>query len=268
MVRLSKLHGLGNDFLVAMSDPPDPDPALAVAVCARRTGIGADGLVHGLPPTVPDADVRMVLLNADGTEAEISGNGIRCLAHEFLRLAGRAEGTVRVETAVGIRQVRAVRGAPSGELVCEVDFGVARPGPGILRAAEAVPARHRASVDVGNPHVVLVTDSADDLDVAVVGPQVEAAYPAGVNVHLATVGAGDVVDVRVWERGVGVTQACGSGAVATAWALRELGLVGSHVEVHMPGGSVQVVVADDGHLSLLGPSVFVGVVELAESVSQ
>jgi diaminopimelate epimerase len=266
MTGLSKLHGLGNDFLVALVDPPAPDPAVAAALCARRTGVGADGLIYGLVPSVDDADVRMVLLNADGSEAEISGNGIRCLAQEFLRVAGRGEGTVRIETAVGVRTVRTVRGDPAGELVSEVDFGIARPGPGVLRSADAVPARHRASVDVGNPHVVLVTDRVDDLDVAVVGPQVEAAYPAGVNVHLATVGPEDAVALRVWERGVGVTEACGSGAVATAWALHELGLVGSHVAVDMPGGSVEVVVGDDGRLSLVGPSVFVGSVEPAEGL--
>lgn len=257
MTGLSKLHGLGNDFLVALVDPPAPDPAVAAALCARRTGVGADGLIYGLVPSVDDADVRMVLLNADGSEAEISGNGIRCLAQEWLRDSGRGEGVVRVQTAAGIREVRTVRGDPQSELVTAVAFGRAGPGPGVIRAAEAVPARHRATVDVGNPHVVLVVDEDSGLDVAEVGPQLEAAYPGGINVHLATLLDGTAASIRIWERGVGITNACGSGAVATASALRDLGLVGSHVRIEMPGGSAEVVVEDDGELVLIGPSEFV-----------
>jgi len=264
VLRLAKLHGLGNDFLVLLD--PDVDPGdgpagslreLARRLCERRTGVGADGLVLGLRATEPDADVRMVLLNADGSEAEISGNGIRCLAQEHLRRGGRSEGVVRVQTAAGTREVRTVRGDPQGELVTAVEFGRARPGPGVIRAAEAVPARHRATVDVGNPHLVLVVDDDSPLDVGVVGPQLEAAYPGGVNVHLARVLGRDAASISIWERGVGVTRACGSGAVATATALRDLDLVDAHVRVDMPGGSAEVVVDDDGGLVLVGPSEFV-----------
>ena len=164
---------------------------------------------------------------------------------------------VRVQTAAGVREVRTVRGDPRGELVTAVDFGRAGPGPGVIRAAEAVPARHRATVDVGNPHVVLVVDGDSELDIAEIGPQLEAAYAGGINVHLATVLDGGAASIAIWERGVGVTNACGSGAVATASALRGLGLVGSHVRIDMPGGSAEVVVEDDGDLVLVGPSEFV-----------
>jgi diaminopimelate epimerase len=268
MIRLSKLNGLANDFLVLLGDPVSLPDDFAAAVCARRTGIGADGLILGRSPTHAEADVAMVLLNADGSEAEVSGNGLRCLAQEVLRSSGRSEGAVVVETLSGLRAVRTVRGEPSSELVTRVDFGHAGDGPGILRTAEAVPARHRISVDVGNPHVVLVTDTPGALAIADIGPQVESGYPAGVNVHAAAVVDDDEIAVAVWERGVGVTQACGSGAVATTWALHQLGLVGSHVTVHMPGGSVEVVVGDDGSLSLIGPSVFVGTIEVADWLVQ
>jgi diaminopimelate epimerase len=111
-MHLAKYHGLGNDFLVALAaDNPDlrADPAVAVALCDRHRGIGADGLVLGLAADA-GADARMVLLNSDGSEAEISGNGVRCLAQAILRRAGRSDGTVEIDTPGGRRRVRTVRG--------------------------------------------------------------------------------------------------------------------------------------------------------------
>jgi diaminopimelate epimerase len=262
MLRLSKLHGLGNDFLVALdtTQPGDgplvPDAETARRLCDRHEGVGADGLLYGLGVLDGPGELRMVLLNADGSEAEISGNGIRCLVQEHLRAAGRAEGAVDVQTAAGLRRVRTVRGDTNGELWSEVDFGAPRPGPELSGAAASTPARSRATVDLGNPHLVLLVDDPGDLDAAEVGPGLEASFADGINVHVVHVVDRTNVGLQVWERGVGITQACGSGAVATATAVHDWGLTDDRVTVHMPGGTAEVLLAG-GTAVLCGPSTFV-----------
>ena len=259
MLRLTKYHGLGNDFLVASwSDNPDlaPDPAVARSVCDRRRGVGADGLIYALPPGGDDADVHMVLLNADGSEAEISGNGIRCLAQSELRRTGRTEGDVLVETVGGVRRVRTVRGSVDGELWTQVDMGAARPGPALSPEAAAYPAHRRATVDIGNPHLVLQVDDPGAVELTLDGPALEAGFASGINVHVVCAPTEHDLHLRVWERGAGITEACGSGAVAAVVAAHDWGLVGDRVEVHMPGGAAVVDLAD-GHALLTGPSTFV-----------
>lgn len=263
MLRLTKFHGLGNDFLVAHWEdhrdggaPLSPDPGLARAVCARHTGVGADGLIYALEPGGDEADVHMVLLNADGSEAEISGNGIRCLAQAVLRRKGRGEGEVLVETLGGLRHLRTVHGDVDGELWTQVDMGAPGPGPTLSVKAVAVPALDRVTVDVGNPHLVLLVEDPDSIDLAVSGPALERSFPAGINVHAVAVRSASDLDMRIWERGAGATRACGSGAVAAAYAAHCWGRTGTHVTVHMPGGTA--VVDLDGATALLtGPSTFV-----------
>ncbi|MFM7069874.1 MAG: diaminopimelate epimerase, partial [Actinomycetes bacterium] len=130
MLQLTKHHGLGNDFLVALErDNPNLDPRAEQArvLCDRHRGVGADGLIYGLAG-LDGADVRMVLMNADGSEAEISGNGIRCLGQAWLRATGRSEGEVVVDTAAGRRALRVVR-SDGDETWIRVDMGEIRPGP-------------------------------------------------------------------------------------------------------------------------------------------
>lgn len=259
MLRLTKYQGLGNDFLVALwADNPgmEPDPAVARALCDRHLGVGADGLIHGLVPGGDVADVHMVLLNADGSEAEISGNGIRCLGQAVLRHTGRSEGDVTVETVGGTRELRTVRGDVDGELWMRVDMGRPGPGPELGEAAASYPARRRATVDVGNPHLVLLVDDPAAVDLETDGPQLEAGFPDGINVHVVAPAGADALDLRVWERGVGMTRACGSGAVAAAAAAHDWGLVGDRVQVRMPGGTATVELDDRG-AHLTGPSTFV-----------
>ena len=259
-LHLTKHHGLGNDFLVALdADNPGiaPDPEVAIALCDRRRGVGADGLIYGLPPGGPDgADVHMVLLNADGSEAEISGNGIRCLAQAVLRHDGRNEGDVLVETTGGLRRVRTIRGDVGGEVWMQVDMGPARPGPRPTAAAEAYGAKLLATVDVGNPHLVLLVDDPDRVDLATDGPALEAGFPSGINVHFISIDDDHRITLRVWERGAGITEACGSGAVAAVVAANQWGLVGSRVEVRMPGGDAVIDLTGDS-TQLSGPSTFV-----------
>jgi diaminopimelate epimerase len=259
VARYGKYHGLGNDFLVALAaDNPDlhAEAGVARALCDRRRGVGADGLVLGLPPRDPQADARMVLLNADGSEAEISGNGIRCLAQALLRHEGRSEGELAIETPGGLRRLRVVRGEVEGEVWIDVDMGRAGPGPEPSAATLAYPAAHVGTVAIGNPHLVVEVDDPSAIDLTVDGPALEAGYAEGINVHFVRALDPQHLELRVWERGAGVTEACGSGACAAVVAAEGWGLVTGRVQVLMPGGDAQVELVG-GALHLTGPSQFV-----------
>jgi diaminopimelate epimerase len=256
---MTKFHGLGNDFLVALAQQNPgltPDPMVARALCARHTGVGADGLIYGLTPGGEDADVHMVLLNADGSEAEISGNGIRCLAQAVLREHGRNEGDVLVETVGGVRHLRTVKGEVDGELWTQVEMGEPGEGPPMTPEAIEFPSERRATVDIGNPHVVFLVPDPDAIDLSVHGPVLERSFPAGINVHMVAPTSFEDLELRVWERGVGITNACGSGAVAATVAAHGWGVIGTHATVHMPGGDA-VVEIDGARALLTGPSAFI-----------
>ncbi|MEO9223836.1 MAG: diaminopimelate epimerase, partial [Acidimicrobiales bacterium] len=255
-VRLVKLHGLGNDFLVWLTDAgtaASTDVAgLARKVCDRHRGIGADGLLVGTPPGPNDgagADIVMVLHNADGSRAEMSGNGVRCFVHAVARAGGMTAGTLRVATDAGLREV-AFTPDSSGDtdtLHATVDMGPVTAGPAPDTDApepaagpEASPQR-QATADIGNPHLVLMVDDPAKVDIGTVGPQWEARYSHGINVHFVTPSAdGAALVVHTWERGAGLTEACGTGAAAAAAVVHGWGLVGDDIAVHMPGGDVRV----------------------------
>jgi len=267
VTKLAKLHGLGNDFLVALeADNPglEPQPDLARRLCGRHTGIGADGLVFALSPSDTSHDAAMVLLNSDGSEAEISGNGIRCLGQAILRARGgvvQPGAALTIESAGGLRELTVERGDPESEMWTDVDMGRPGEGPPLAEATRAYPARRMATIDVGNPHLVLLVDEPSAVDLAVDGPSLESDYPEGINVHFIRPLGADSLELAVWERGAGVTMACGSGATAAAVAALDWGLVGGRVRVEMPGGAAEVEVID-GHAHLVGPSTFVAEVSV------
>ncbi|HKY14835.1 MAG TPA: diaminopimelate epimerase [Microthrixaceae bacterium] len=259
-MRLTKHHGLGNDFLVALSAdqpaPLDPDPALAVRWCDRRRGIGADGLIWGLPARNPSsAELRMILHNSDGSEAEISGNGIRCLAQAVLRLDGRADGALRVETGAGLRDLEVSATAEPHTVQVRVDMGAVTPGPAVPPQVVEWGALHVVSLDIGNPHLVLHVDGLDRLDPARDGAAIAASVPGGINVHFLVAEGPDRLRLAHWERGAGVTEACGSGASVAAVAAHDWGLTGDRVTVVMPGGEAHVEVGE--HVHLTGPATYV-----------
>ncbi len=261
-MRLGKYHGLGNDFLVALAaDNPglEVDAEMARAVCDRHRGVGADGLIFGLAPRDPRHDAAMVLLNSDGSEAEISGNGIRCLTQALIRRDDRA--VLTIETPGGDRDLHVVDGEAGGQLRVDVDMGEGRPGPKLTAISAAYPAAAAVTVDIGNPHLVLEVEDPAAVDIGVDGPALEAGYPNGINVNFVTVRSPQHIDLRVWERGAGVTEACGSGAVAAVIAATGWGAVQGVVEVEMPGGTAGVELRE-GRAHLIGPSVFVADVVL------
>ncbi|MDA8048089.1 MAG: diaminopimelate epimerase [Actinomycetota bacterium] len=248
MIPLVKLHGLGNDFLVSFSEG---GPGLARAACERHTGIGADGLILG--GRTGSGQLSFRLWNADGSEAEMSGNGMRCLAHAALD-AGLVEEAepFAVMTSVGRRDVTIRRTGP-GRAWAVVDMGAVKvrgDAGGVCNVGHG-----SLLVDVGNPHLVVLGPEPDAVDVGRLGPELERSDPAGLNVEFVTLGPGpDAVTMRVWERGVGETRACGTGSVAAAVALHHWGRVGSAVTVHQPGGAVAVEVGAGGTATLAGPS--------------
>ena len=265
--RLTKHHGLGNDFLVHLTDDAlavaDRDAWIGRAVrwCHRHHGIGADGLLLGLHGT-GRADLVMTLVNADGSVAEMSGNGIRCLAQAEAMRRNQERGTLVIETDGGVRTVEygatATSAKHQGVIEASVDMGPAATGPSADRPAASVAGeRKRATFDLGNPHLVLLVEDPDAIDLAADGAEQEAAFDAGMNVHFVapTPGETDAITMRVWERGAGITEACGTGATAVARAAHDWGLVGERVTVHMPGGDVQVLVGDP--MVLRGPSQFI-----------
>jgi diaminopimelate epimerase len=259
----TKHHGLGNDFLVALAlHVPDDAPALARHACARRTGVGADGLIVGVPSGRPGVDLIMHLWNADGSVAEISGNGIRCLAHAEARRRGVTTVDLCIETLAGDRHVAVTPGADADTVRASVGMGAARPGPQLEGTPHAptVVAEQAVTVDLGNPHVVILVDDPGEVDLEIAGPLIESGFPGGINVHFVAPTIDGGLRLRVWERGAGVTEACGSGAVAAAYAAHEWGLVGDRVRVSMPGGDAEVIVGEE--LTLIGPSVYVADVVL------
>jgi diaminopimelate epimerase len=246
-MRLTKHHGLGNDFLVLLDldDTRAVTGSTARALCDRHRGVGADGLLRvtqGSAVGDGRTDVTMQLFNADGGRAEMSGNGISCLAQAVV-LAGIITGpTITVATDAGRRTVRLETSDEPLVHRATVDMGVAKvgddetewAGDGVLRAAR---------VDVGNPHLVLhVAEFESDDDLIAHGRRVNELVPGGINVELVIPGPrpGEVT-MRVFERGVGLTEACGTGACAVAAAAEHWELTGSTVRVHQPGGSADVV---------------------------
>ena len=264
-VRLTKHHGLGNDFLVALVESANEahayDADLARRVCHRTRGVGADGLIVGIRRPDAALDLRMILFNADGSRAEISGNGIRCLAQAELLARGDALAELRIATDAGLRVV-AVHQSDVLTVEASVAMGDVTERSTVPSPPPGYDIGKSAAADIGNPHWVVLVDDAWSVDLARLGPQFERAG-GGVNVEFIapTPGTNDAIDLAVWERGVGITEACGSGAAVAAFVAHRWGLVGADVTVHMPGGAARVVL-DGAAATLVGPSVLVAAVDV------
>jgi diaminopimelate epimerase len=246
-----KMEGLGNDFVVVRG-PFEPSSETVAAWCDRRRGIGADGVLVVTP--IDDTTVQMEYWNADGSPAEMCGNGLRCVARYAIDedLVVGTEFTVR--TAVGDRSVDVSGPDPRVEL-----------GPVEATGASASLAGFDlATVSVGNPHAVAFVSDCYAVPVDAVGPIVEGdpTYPDRTNVEFATVVTPDRIAVRVWERGVGETLACGTGAAATVAEAVRSGLTGPAVTVLLPGGELLVEIVD-GAAWIEGPAraVYGGVID-------
>jgi diaminopimelate epimerase len=250
-LRFVKYHGIGNDFVVV--DGPLMSAARAVRLCDRHRGLGADGVLTLLPPRTPGAVVTMHIYNADGSVASMCGNGIRCVARH-LADQYKIEGKLTIDTDAGPRTCTVHR-APGGEVeAVSVEMGPAR----VLGEEHFTVGDEKlrtVRVDMGNPHAVLFEPPTRER-AAAVGAAIERQVPGGVNVGLARPGPGGV-DLVVWERGCGLTDACGTGACAAAVASVREGAIpaGQPVEVRLPGGPLTVTVsADLSRVTMRGPA--------------
>lgn len=261
-VRLSKHHGLGNDFLVYDLSQGNPGAAwseLAQRWCARHTGIGADGL---LLLGIDGSRLSMRLFNADGSVAEMSGNGIRCLVQAAHHSLGGHDGArYQVDTDAGVRTADVVGRTDDHTVLVRVDMGPIAdlPEPQGWSLLECDPIRPVRHLSLGNPHSVVGVDDVSVVDLERLGSLVP-----HVNLEVVEPGPGtNAITMRVHERGVGVTRACGTGACAAAEAALSWGIVPrstDEVVVHMEGGTAHVHVADDRTAVLTGPTTWVGTV--------
>lgn len=237
-MKFTKMHGLGNDFVV-VDDEVDITPDLVRALCDRHFGVGADGV---LAIGVRSGTVTMGYWNADGSAAEMCGNGLRCVARAAVDRGLAPSGAFLVDTPAGVKRV---------EVGVEIRVDLGMPAVGDMVELEG---RYFRRVDVGNPHLVTDVDDVAGAAVESVGRAVQNSYPGGVNVEFVQV-VGAEVDMRVWERGVGETLACGSGIVAAAAVARRNG-GGDRISVTMPGGTARVEF-EDGGAWLVGPAEYV-----------
>ncbi len=270
-MRFTKMHGAGNDYVYVdgFVDALPHDPAAtAIAVSDRHKGIGADGLILIVPSTV--ADARMRMFNADGSESEMCGNGVRCVAkyvydHDIAR-----KPELKIETGRGVLTLQVFPNARG--VVEKVRVNMGTPilhGPQIPTSLDGDPPMnvplHVADktlsvtcVSMGNPHCVTFVDELNDDWVLRVGPQIErhAAFPRRVNAEFIQLVSRDEFHMRVWERGSGETQACGTGACASAVAAILTGRTNRKILAHLPGGDLELEwPVNDGPVFLTGPAV-------------
>ena len=281
MLQFSKYQGLGNDFLILDGRSGDLAPSLSEPdaewvrrICDRRFGVGGDGLILALPPQ-GSGDLRMRILNADGSEAEMCGNGIRCLARFLADSDGNPAGTRwSIETLAGLIGPEL---QPDGQLCVDMGAPFLLPEqiPTTLPAGSSGCPQGVISIDgvdldvaavgMGNPHVIVPVDDLEAIPFGRWGELLEQhpRFPAKTNVHFLKVHQRNSLEIRVWERGAGPTLACGTGACATLVAAVLLGLSDDHAEVMLPGGPLQISWPDRGGPVLMtGPAsaVFDGVI--------
>jgi diaminopimelate epimerase len=244
-MNFTKLQGAGNDFVLVEADQKQLDwPRLAIAICQRHFGIGADGLLLLLPSD--KADLRMRVFNPDGSEAEACGNGLRCLVRYALEkeLVSTNAAEITIETIAGVRQARLHN--KGIETIIQVGMGEPK------FSAKEIPVNLDSKV----------AEPIMDYPLSQIGPEVEnhPIFPQRTNLEVARVLSPKLIEARVWERGVGETLACGSGACAIAVLARLKGHTDSQVDIKLPGGTLSVAWEGKGEVALSGPAeiVFIG----------
>ena len=256
-----KMHGLGNDFVVLdFRRGAIPLGAEAVRRLAdRRTGIGCDQVILLEPPRHPAAQVLMRIRNADGSEAEACGNASRCVADLLHRET--QDPRVRIETVAGLLEAEA-----RADRSFAVDMGPARTAwyeiP-LVRAMDtdrvdltSGPLTEAVCTSIGNPHATFFVDDVDTIDLAAIGPALEhhPLFPERANIGVAEIRGPRTIRLRVWERGAGITRACGTGACAALVAAHRRGLTERRAAVELDGGTLDIAWREDGHVIMTGPA--------------
>jgi diaminopimelate epimerase len=272
-MKFTKMHGAGNDYVYVncFEERVDNPEQVAIKVSNRNFGIGSDGLILIIPSQV--ADVRMRMFNSDGSESEMCGNGIRCVAKMVYDHGIAKKTPLTIETGNGVLTLELQLKDNHVDRV-RVDMGEPRwradqipttisPDAVIDFSGHALDLpvnvdRHITCVNTGNPHVVLFCDSVGEVPLEKIGPYLEnhSVFPSRTNVHFVDVVSSREVNVRTWERGSGITQACGTGACAVAVATAKTGRTGRHVLAHLPGGDLHLDWSEsDNHVYMTGPAV-------------
>jgi diaminopimelate epimerase len=255
-----KMHGLGNDFVVldARAHALRIDDKAARAIADRHRGVGCDQLLILEPPRAPGADVFMRIRNADGGEVGACGNGTRCIGALVMRETGKER--VIIETAAGLLEART-----AGARGVSVDLGQARFEWGDIPLARACDTLHvplslgplvdPVCTSMGNPHATFFVADAEGIDLAALGPRLERdpIFPERANIGVAQMLSRTRLRFRVWERGAGITVACGTGAAAALVAAARRGLAERKAEVIVDGGPLDIEWREDGHVALTGP---------------
>lgn len=255
-MHFTKMHGLGNDYLYVYGEPRNPE-ALSIRLSERHFGAGSDGMIWIYPSD--RADFNMRIYNADGSEAAMCGNGIRCVGKYVFEKGYTQKTHLTIETRSGIRTLDLQVRDGKVELVT-VDMGV-----GVVSRPMTLDVDGRAvtctPVSVGNPHAVVFVEDAEGVDLPAIGPKMEhhPAFPGGVNVEFIQITGEQTMRMRVWERGSGITMACGTGTCASAAAAVAAGhfAFDRDIRVRLDGGELIVRVAPDYTITMTGPAEFV-----------
>lgn len=253
-MRFTKMHGLGNDYLYVYGEVPDNIVSISQRLSERHFGAGSDGMIYISKSQV--ADFKMRIFNADGSEAKMCGNGIRCVGKYVYDKGYTDKRNISVETLSGIKylELQAVNGRVKS---VTVDMGKAEAQKPTTveidgEAFDIIP------VSVGNPHCVIFVEDIEKAPLWTVGPKLERhpMFPDGVNVEFCQVITPDKIRMRVWERGSGVTMACGTGACASVMAAISVGKSSydDTVLVELDGGTLKIGIASDNSVKMTGPA--------------
>ena len=253
-MHFTKMHGLGNDYLYVFGEVPDDIVPLCVRLSDRHFGAGSDGMIYISPSDC--ADFKMRIFNADGSEAKMCGNGIRCVG-KYVYDKGYTDKTLlTIETLSGIKTL--VLQTLGGKVrSVQVGMGSVTVQPPLV-LSDLEPSVTVVPVSVGNPHAVLFCDDAEQADVETVGKAIEhhPQFPGGVNVEFVSVIGENELRMRVWERGSGITMACGTGACASAAAAVQKGICVAEtpIAVRLDGGKLEITVHRNGTVTMAGPA--------------
>lgn len=254
-VKFTKMQGLGNDYIyVCSKKEPQNAEELSIKLSDRHFGIGSDGMIWILPSKI--ADFKMRIFNADGSEAMMCGNGIRCVGKYVYDKGLTKKDVITVETLSGIKTLNLTVKKGKTESV-SVNMGKADAGL-VNRVTVCGEDVEYIPVSVGNPHAVIFVDDIEKAKLTSVGPAMEhhERFPDGVNVEFVQVISDKELRMRVWERGSGITMACGTGSCATVMAAISIGLCqyNTDVAVHLDGGTLIINIAQDNTVTMTGPA--------------
>ncbi len=262
------MHGSGNDYIYIHCPDGTPHslPQLSIEMSHRHTGVGGDGIITIEPGQ--NADFRMRIFNADGSEAKMCGNGSRCAGKYVYDHRLTSKRTITLETLAGIRTLE-LHIDPATDTVHSVTVDMGQPmrqpqdipvlSPAVMTDAPVSTSAgvlHMTAISMGNPHGVIFVPDLDDIDINVLGPELEhhSMWPDRANIEFATVLAPELIEMRVWERGSGQTMACGTGACATAVAAAVTGRCRRKATVKLLGGNLYIEWRDDNHVYMTGPA--------------